>query len=86
MLIQKFEEIFPEKNRKISSVDEPWMTHKLKKLDRKRKRIYHKERRSQKWKTMNTQFKKQVKCAKETFYRNMIADLRQKIHHNGIQV
>ena len=78
ILIQKFEEIFPEKNRKISSVDEPWMTHKLKKLDRKRKRIYHKERRSQKWKTMNTQFKKQVKCAKETFYRNMIADLRQK--------
>ena len=42
-LILKFEEIFPEKVRNVSSVDSPWMTQKLKKLDRRRKRIYHKE-------------------------------------------
>ena len=54
------------------------MTQKLKKLDRQRKRIYHKERRSDKWKGMNKSFKKQVKCAKEVFYKDMISDLRKK--------
>ena len=75
MLMQKFEEIFPEKIRKISSVDEPWMTQKLKQLDRQRKRIYHKGRRSGKW---NKSFEKQVKCAKEMFYKDMISDLQKK--------
>ena len=78
MLLHKFEILFPEKTRKISSVDTPWMTQKLKKLDRRRKRVYHKQRRSEKWKKLDKIFKKQVKCAKESFYRNMIADLRQK--------
>ena len=78
MLMTKFESIFPEKIRKISSDDAPWMTNKLKKLDRKRKRIYHKQRRSEKWKTLDTKFKKEVKCAKESFYRKMISDLRKK--------
>jgi hypothetical protein len=65
MLMTKFESIFPEKIRKISSDDAPWMTNKLKKLDRKRKRVYHKQRRSEKWKTLDTKFKKEVKCTKE---------------------
>ena len=77
-LIEQFELIFPEKTRKINSDDAPWMTQKLKKLDRKRKRIYNKERRSGKWSEMNQTFKKEVKNAKESFYRNMIADLRKK--------
>ena len=54
------------------------MTQKLKKLDRRRKRIYHKERRSEKWRNLDKIFKKQVKSAKEMFYRNTIADLRNK--------
>ena len=78
MLIVKFEDFFPEKIRKISSVYAPWITQKLKKLDRKRKRIYHKERRSDKWKNMNEMSKKQVKCPKESFYKSMIGDLRHK--------
>ena len=78
MLIVKFEDFFPEKIRKISSVYATWITQKLKKLDRKRKRIYHKERRSDKWKNMNEMSKKQVKCPKESFYKSMIGDLRHK--------
>ena len=78
MLISKFETIFPEKVRKISSVDSPWMTQKLKKLDRKRKRIYRTERCSEKWKNLNKFFKKEVKSAKSSFYRNTIADLKDK--------
>ena len=54
------------------------MTQKLKKLDRKRKRIYRKERKSEKWKNLEKQFKKAVKCEKAMFYRNMIADLKTK--------
>ena len=50
-LITKYEEIFPEKTRKINSDDTPWMTQKLKRLDRKRKRVYNKQRKSEQWKT-----------------------------------
>ena len=46
----KFIECFPIKTIKMSNVDQPWMTQKLKKLDRQRKRTYHKYRRSPKWK------------------------------------
>ena len=50
----------------------------MKKLDRKRKRIYRKQRRSEQWKSLDKHFKSQVKCAKESFYKEMIADLRKK--------
>ena len=78
ILIQKFESIFPEKTRNINSDDSPWMTQKLKKLDRKRKRIYQKERRSERWSQLNKAFKKDVKCAKANFYKEMISDLKKK--------
>ena len=32
---------------KIQSYDQPWISQKLKKMDKKRKRIYGKERRSE---------------------------------------
>jgi hypothetical protein len=63
---------------KIHSKDAPWMTHKLKKRDRRRKRVYHKQRRSEKWKILDRNFKTEVKSAKENFYTNIIADLRTK--------
>ena len=44
MLMNMFFSCFPEKIRKINSDDAPWMTQKLKKLDRQRKRVYRKER------------------------------------------
>ena len=47
-------------------------------LDRKRKRAYQKGRRGEKWKNLDKVFKKAVKTEKEHFYKNMIADLRQK--------
>ena len=46
MLFQKFRESFPEKTHRISSDDQPWINHKLKTLDRKRKREYNKHRKS----------------------------------------
>ena len=48
-LIKKLDEFFPEKIRKIASDDSPWMTNKLKNMDRKRKRTFHRERKSINW-------------------------------------
>ena len=78
ILIQKYESIFPEKTRKINSDDSPWLTQKLKKMDRRRKRVYRKERRSEKWHNLDRAFKKEVKVAKANFYTDMIKDLRKK--------
>ena len=78
MLINILEEIFPEKTRKISSDDQPWITHSLKKLDRRRRRIFRKQRRSESWKKLNKLFKEEVKTAKAQFYKKTVADLKKK--------
>ena len=77
-LLDKFHLFFPEKTLKINSDDQPWMTSKLKKLDRRRKRVYQRERRSEKWQQCDKIFKKEKKQAKSSFYKNIIAYLRQK--------
>ena len=76
LLVNKCDEIFPEKTRKIQSDDQPWITHKLKQLDRKRKRLYRNERRSQKWRKLDKKFKQEVNCAKAAFYKQNVAELK----------
>ena len=78
MLVHKYDEIFPQKIRNISSDDQPWITFKMKKLDRKRKRVFHKERRSEKWRKLDKLFKNEVKNAKAEFYKNKIEELKLK--------
>ena len=78
LLTKKLDEIFPEKIRKLQSDDQPWISHKLKKMDRQRKRIYRKERRSEKWVKLNKAFKKEVNTAKANFYKNSVEDLKKK--------
>jgi hypothetical protein len=77
-LLNILDEIFPEKTRRISSDDQPWITHRLKMLDRRRKRIFHRERSSVKWKQLNKMFKQEVKSAKAQFYKKTVADLKNK--------
>ena len=60
MLLKKLDEFFPLKETKINSDDQPWISFQVKKLDRKRKREYQKNRRSEKWKALNKLFKKKV--------------------------
>ena len=50
ILVTKLDETFPVKIRNINSDDQPWVTLKLKKLDRRRKRSYGRERHSENWK------------------------------------
>ena len=72
ILINILDEIFPEKIRKISIDDQPWVTHRLKMLDRKRKRIHHKERRSEKLKNMNKMFRKKLSQQNRSFTRKQL--------------
>ena len=78
ILLEQLEHVFPEKIRKISDDDAPWITFKLKKLDRQRKRIYHKERKSDKWSKLNKLFKHELKQAKAQFYKNSVEELKAK--------
>ena len=47
-------------------------------MDRKRKRIYRNERRSEKWSKWNKIFKKKETNAKANFYKDTVADLKLK--------
>ena len=46
LLSREFKRCFLEKIVKVANDDQPWITQKLKTLDRQRKRCYHKSRRS----------------------------------------
>ena len=74
----KYNECFPKKTIKVANDDQPWFTPKLKDLDRSRKRLYHKQRRSPRWKALDKEFKKEVKLAKQNFYKTIVADLKEK--------
>ena len=78
MLVRKFHELFPEKTHRISSDDQPWITHKLKLQDRRKKREFNKHRKSEKWQKLNTDFKKSVSLAKKDFYKRMVSELTSK--------
>ena len=61
---------------KINSDDQPWISFKLKRLDRRRKRVFRKERKSEKWKKLDKLFKQEMKSEKEKFYQQSVADLK----------
>ena len=77
-LMSALDKFLPVKTKRFCDNDQPWMTQKLKDLDRKRKRIYRKERRSDKWKSLNKKFKKDVKLAKSKYYKNTVENLKLK--------
>ena len=76
VLLQKLDQFFPEKEVKFSSDDQPWITTKIKKLDRQRKRVYRKHRRSEKWFDLDKQFKQEIKSAKANFYAKTVENLK----------
>ena len=55
----------PQKTRKIASDDKPWVTSKLKEIDRKKKREYRKNRRSEKYKQLQRIYLKRVAIEKK---------------------
>ena len=64
--MEKINELFPEKQMKINSNDKPWIDTELKKLDRRRKRDYNKNKKSIKWAELNTKFLERAESLKQS--------------------
>ena len=75
MIMEKVNAYFPEKLLKLSEDGKPWMTSELKLLDRQRKREYLKNKKSIKWKTLDSKFQEKSDLAKPAYYTNMVEDL-----------
>ena len=71
----KLDETCPEKTTKIASDDQPWYTDKLKQLDRRKRREYKKNRRSEKYKALKKLYDTKVATAKKKFKSKMIDDV-----------
>ena len=76
-LLQKYEEIFPIKQLKICDEDKPWFSKSLKLLDRKRKREFLKNKKSEKWHSLNEEFIEKMNLEKSNYYSNIVADLKE---------
>ena len=75
-LLKKYDEYFPEKVKIISDDDQPFFNRKLKKMKRKKNRIYRKQRRSEDWKVLDKEYKNEILIAKQAYYRQKIKKLR----------
>ena len=60
LLVEKYQEYFPEKTKSIFSDDEPFYNEKLGKLKRKKGRVYHKQRKSKKWNKLENEYRIEV--------------------------
>ena len=67
----------PQKQIKVASDDEPWYTKTLKKLDRRRRREYNKNRRSAKYISLSQLYKEKLSKAKKKYKINMIDNIKQ---------
>ena len=76
ILMTKLNEYLPVKRIKFSSDDKPWFTHQLKQLDRQRKREFYKNRKSQKWESLNIKFNESCQKSKQGYYKEIVEDLK----------
>ena len=81
-ILSKVDEFFPIKQRKIASDDQPFFTEKLKRLKRKKCRIYRKYRKSEEWRRLEEIYNLEIKKAKKMFYRQKIHNLRKSNPRN----
>ena len=77
VLYENFIKCFPTKSLKISDDDQPWITKKIKKLDRLRKREFFKNKKSLKWQKLNSEFLELCKKGKENYFTNIVQDLKE---------
>lgn len=77
LLVQKYEEYFPEKKRTFSSDDQPFFSEKLGIMKRRKCREFRKNRKSAKWNGMDEIYQNELLKAKKGFYSNKIKNLRK---------
>ena len=76
LMMDKLNLYLPQKTAKFTSDDQPWVTPEIKDIDRKKKREYVKHRKSEKWKRLNSEFHTKCKQAKNSYYTNIVEDLK----------
>ena len=76
LVIEKVQELFPEKNTKMTSDDSPWVNDKVKKLKRLKTREYNKHRSSKKWSDLNMIYKLALIESKQKYYKRIVKDLK----------
>ena len=76
-LLESLDKFLPMKTVKFSSDDDPWVSKEIKDLDRRRKREFFKHHKSEKWKNLNSMFQSKCKEAKESYYSNIVEDLKE---------
>ena len=85
LLINKYKEVFPEeKKHRICSDDQPWINHKQKMIYRRRKHEYNKNRKSDKWHSLDKSFKTNVKYTKKYFYKKDYVSTHGKEHQQVV--
>ena len=75
-LLMKYKECFPIKIRKFSSDDQPWVTERIKQLDRLQKREFSKNHKSRKWISLNEAYLQKCEIEKKKYYENIVMDLK----------
>jgi hypothetical protein len=76
MITKALNNCLPEKVIKVASDDEPWYSDSLKKLDRRRRREYNKNRRSSKYIELSCLYKEKLSKTKKKYKRDKIDDLK----------
>ena len=76
MITKALNNCLPEKVIKVASEDEPWYSDSLKKLDRRRRREYNKNRRSSKYIELSRLYQEKLSKTKKKYKRDMIDDLK----------
>ena len=76
MVLNKLDKFYPEINRKISDDDKPWFTEQLKRIKRKKARLFRKNRSSKKYKQLVEMYEKKLLQAKLNFKTKVIDDVQ----------
>ena len=74
--MSKYDEYFPLKTIKLCEDDDPWVTNRIKQLDRLRRREFYKNQKSDKWVKLNTYFLKICEKEKKKYAEKIVADLK----------
>ena len=67
----------PQKTRKISNDDKPWFSEPLKKLDRKRRREFQRNRRSERYLQLQKKYKTKCTEEKKKFFIKMVTQVKE---------
>ena len=76
-VMQIIEDFAPEKIRSVSNDDQSWYTEGLKKVDKKRKREFKYNRRSERYLELQKQHKIRCKQEKKKFFKKMVRQVRE---------